>query len=201
MNEDDDKTRIIGRRALPQQDIGSDSDDEKTRIIRQSSSVSDDLGTSAPTRIFSADEKQVEADQKTVLFKPNSSSGKDSGMASGNSVSEPVVGWMVIVEGAGKGNSHNLSYGVNQIGRDEKQRISLNYGDSGISRENHVSVVYDQRNRKFFIQQGNGSGLAYLHGEPILQPLKLEGYERIVIGSTTLAFIPFCNSEFDWEDA
>jgi hypothetical protein len=213
MSEDDDKTRIIGRRVSHSQDARNETDDEKTRIMRSSASVSADFATSAPTRIFSGDgsnvgaqpdsaAKEVAADQKTVLFRARSgaAAGEHPVTGDGNAFS-PVVGWVVIIEGPGKGNSFNLGYGVNHIGRDQGQRVSLPYGDAGISREKHVSVVYDQKNRKFFIQQGHGSGLAYEQGDPVLQPVQLRGNERISLGSTTLVFIPFCNSDFDWEDA
>lgn len=213
MNENDEKTRIIGHRVSPVPAAGTDNEDEKTRIIRQPAPVEQDFATGAPTRVHGAGEarsvvppplpqKHLETDEKTVLFNPRKTV---STVSSGNSSSEesisPVVGWLVIVDGPGKGSSHTLNYGVNRIGRDAGQPVSLAYGDNGISRENHSSLIYDHKNRNFFLQQGQGSGLTYLQGAPVLQPIKLEGHERISMGATTLVFIPFCNHDFDWEDA
>ena len=50
---------------------------------------------------------------------------------------DPTVGWVVVINGPGKGRSLPLGYGMNKIGRDATQRIALDFGDKEISRENH----------------------------------------------------------------
>ncbi len=230
MTDDDDKTRLIGRRPPPLGPHFEDAD-EPTRIIRRPDAdgfVDPDGPTTEATRIYSADDYGADdatvlmnnsagsgagpmeesfEDQKTVLYRPQSKSpdavsGEGASSAADDytiEAKEPVVGWLVIVEGAGRGYSHPLSYGITTIGRDHTQRLSLDYGDQTISRENHVSMVYDPRGRTFYIQQGTGAALGYLDSAPILQPTKLEGGERIILGDTTLVFTPFCGADFDWQ--
>ena len=36
--------------------------------------------------------------------------------------------------------------------------------------------------------------------DPVLMPIELKGGEEIVIGDTTLKFVPFCGKDFDWRD-
>src|SRR5437016_3540214 len=48
---------------------------------------------------------------------------------------EPVVGWLVIVNGPGKGRSLTLGHGINDIARSSEARIPLNFGDNEIARE------------------------------------------------------------------
>ena len=223
MNQDDDPTRLIGRNSPPPVP-GHDPGDEPTRIIRPTEPVTPDAETSEFTQIYGHPEEDdmttlvdspshskpvhVEEDMKTVLFRPNrreptepTSETSETLPATSIVSNEPVVGWLVVIEGNGAGHSHSLSYGINSIGRDSSQRVSLDYGDQTISRENHVAIAYDPRGRNFFIQQGSGTSLGYLNDEPILQPTKLLGGEKINLGDTTLAFVPFCSTEFDWEDA
>lgn len=113
---------------------------------------------------------------------------------------DPVVGWVVIVEGPGQGASITLGYGMNSIGRAPSERISLDFGDSQISRTNHAALTYDPRGKKYFVAHGGGKNLTYLADEPVLMPVELKGGEEIMIGDTTLRFVPFCGADFDWRD-
>ena len=118
----------------------------------------------------------------------------DDGMA------DPVVGWLVVVAGPGKGQVCKLGYGTNSLGRGENARARLDYGDEGISRENHAALTYDPRGRKFYLQHGGGVNLTYLGDTPVLTPTSLEPMQDICIGDTTLRFVPFCGPDFDWQD-
>ena len=90
---------------------------------------------------------------------------------------DPVVGWLVIVEGPGKGRAMQLGYGSNSIGRGETDRINLNFGDDQISRGGHATVTYDPRGRKFYVQHGGGTNLTYLNDQPVLTPIELPAAE------------------------
>ena len=68
----------------------------------------------------------------------------------------PVVGWLVVIKGKGQGCFVRLGYGINSIGRSNTNRVSLNFGDNEISPERHIVLIYDTRQREFFIQQGEG---------------------------------------------
>jgi hypothetical protein len=116
---------------------------------------------------------------------------------------DPVVGWVVIVKGAGKGVSLPLGSGMNSLGRAVGQRVKLDFGDKEISRENHAVVTYEPRGRLFYLQHGGGINLTYVGlGDamlPVLSPTVLDNGQFIQIGSTTLKFVALCDTSFDWQ--
>ncbi len=124
-----------------------------------------------------------------VLFKRSSEEEEE----------DPVVGWLVVVNGKGKAKVLNLGYGMNSIGRSPDERISINFGDEEISRTQHAIITYDPRGRKFYVQHGGGKNLTYLADQPLLIPMELKGGEEILIGQTTLRFISLCGEDFDWQ--
>ena len=115
-------------------------------------------------------------------------------------MNDPVVGWLAIVEGPGKGKALQLGNGSNPIGRGRTARVSLDIGDNQISRGGHAVVTYDPRGRKFFVQHGGGKNLTYLGDQPVLVPTELPAHSHIHIGSTVLRFVPLCGDAFDWQD-
>ena len=119
---------------------------------------------------------------------------------SGDIDADPVAGWLVVVNGPGRGGFRPIFVGVNSVGRDASQRISLNFGDEMISREEHAFIAYDDEARRFYLQHGGKANLVRLRKSPVLSPTELEPYDLVRIGKTTLLFIPFCGSEFAWND-
>jgi hypothetical protein len=139
------------------------------------------------------------ADDKTVLVRPSSARSGSVATPTGD-FSGPVVGWLVVVEGPGKGLSHQLGYGMNPIGRGTENRVCLPYGDNQISRTKHATLTYDPRGRKFFIQHGESTNLTYLGDMPVLAPMEVPSGALIRIGDTTvLKFIPLCGDDFNWD--
>ena len=113
---------------------------------------------------------------------------------------DPVVGWLVVIEGPGKGRAVPLGYGSNSIGRGATDRVKLDFGDDQISRSGHAVVTYDPRGRKFYVQHGGGTNLTYLGDQPVLAPAELPVLSHISIGDTVLRFVPLCGADFDWQD-
>ena len=114
-------------------------------------------------------------------------------------MNDPVVGWVVVTEGEGKGNSLCIGLGQNTLGRDTSNRIICNFGDKTISRSKHLSISFDQRSKKFFAVPGDSSNMSYLNDNVILTPLELHAYDKIrLTGETVLTFIPFCGETFSW---
>ena len=109
------------------------------------------------------------------------------------------VGWLVLIEGPGRGASFTLQYGVSNIGRGENQTIRLNFGDNSISRESHAAIAYDEDLNSFFIGHGGKSNLVRLNGRPVLSTEELSNADMIRIGETTLRFVGFCSPEFAWD--
>ena len=108
------------------------------------------------------------------------------------------VGWVVITDGPGRGNSFALGNGVTQIGRGEGQAIRLDFGDLAISRENHAAIAYDDEKNAFFLGHGGKSNLVRLNSSPVLSTETLSTGDSIRIGETTLRFVAFCDGDFDW---
>ncbi len=158
---------------------GADDGGERTRIVgprrRQKSGAEDQDVTPAPSSA-----KRATADP----------------------MDDPVVGWLVIVDGPGKGAAVPLGYGMNSIGRASTERVQIDFGDDEISRSQHALVTYDPKSRKFFVQHGGGRNLTYLgaDNQPVLTPIELHGGEEINVGSTKLRFVRFCGPDFDWND-
>jgi hypothetical protein len=135
--------------------------------------------------------------EQTRLF--GRMSPEDDGKSDG--ADDPVVGWVVVLDGPGKGKALPLGYGVNSIGRGESERVPLSFGDEEISRLRHTAIAYDPLNRQFFVQPGDGTNLTYLERAPILLPTELKGGETLRLGRTRLKFVPFCGPHFDWQGA
>jgi len=117
----------------------------------------------------------------------------------GEALEDPVAGFLVVVSGPGRGSVHKLGYGMNPIGRDASQRVSLNHGDQRISRENHAVLTFDPVLRKFYILQGEGPGLCYLNNEAVLAPTELPGGSHLKLGDTVLRMLALCGEDFLWD--
>ena len=163
-----------------------------------------------PTHVQSSDQRDSSGDDTVVVGK--STPDGDDGMTrlygtpgkskqdAAASLGEPVVGWLVVIKGPGYGHSVPLGYGRNSIGRAQSERVTLNFGDSNISRTHHASVTYDPRGRKFYISHGDSNNLTYVGDKPVLSTEALEPLTDIGIGETVLRFVPFCGENFDWQD-
>ena len=115
-------------------------------------------------------------------------------------MSDPPVGWLVVVRGPGKGRVLTLGNGMNVIGRGSGARVRIDFGDDTIARANHARLVYEPRERRFLLDHGEGSNLTYLNGEVVMNPVELESGAHIEMGETTLRFQALCGKEFDWPD-
>ena len=107
-------------------------------------------------------------------------------------------GWIVVIDGPGRGASFTLQNGVSQIGRGEEQTVRLDFGDTSISRNNHAAVAYDDETGKFYLGHGGKSNLVRLNGKPVLSTEEMSDGDEIRIGETSLKFIALCGDEFTW---
>ena len=157
-------------------------------------------GTTFPPRRPRDERRQVDTDaERTRLIRPGARQ-RDEDVAPGDPMDDPPVGWLVVVEGPGKGSVATLGMGVNTIGRDRSERVSLDFGDTMISRTNHGTITYDPRGRKFYVQHGGGKNLTYIDDEPVLAPRELAPLTQVQVGDTVLRFVPLCGAEFSWGD-
>jgi hypothetical protein len=116
---------------------------------------------------------------------------------------DPVVGWLVIVDGPGRGASVEIGAGRNEIGRSadpkDRNRIVLNYGDTAISGVEAGAIAFEPRGRAFMLIPGRSSNLVYLNGAAIYSPSPMQSGDMIQIGVTTLRFVALCGEDFSWD--
>ena len=200
--------------------IGADDSEGPTQPMDDRSASRHQGGSGGPRRPsggFEDDRTQIVGGQKTPDLPEDWDPMRD-----------PVVGWLVVVSGVGKGSAIPIGYGQNTVGRGEDARAKLLFGggvvleganirihhhdkmryDEKVSRI-HFVITYDGRGRTFYIQGSPDSkNLTYLKNlgdeEPLLQPRELEPYARIVAGETELVFVPLCHRNddgtgFDWQ--
>ena len=138
---------------------------------------------------------------KTIRHDTNRVGPRDAGetvpIGRKNTGIDPVVGWLVCVEGADKGRDYRIRSEKNFIGRSEKMDIQIS-GDDTISRESHAVVSFNPKNGTFKVHPGDGRGIIYLNGADVDAPRELKPYDIIEIGQTKLAFMPFCGEKFQW---
>jgi hypothetical protein len=140
--------------------------------------------------------------ERTRLVGPVGRKREDAPSAgAGDMAEDPVVGWLVVIDGPGRGQARAVGYGMNSIGRGPTERISLEFGDAQISRNSHAVLTYDPRSRKFYLQHGGGRNLTYLGDQAVLTPTEIASGTDILVGATKLRFIALCGPEFDWQDS
>lgn len=100
-----------------------------------------------------------------------------------------VVGWLVVVDGAGKGERRAVRVGTNAIGRDQKSnRIALDFGDDAVSRTGHAVIVHDAAARTFRIVDGGKSNRIKVNDREVATEWALRHADVIEIGRTRLRF-------------
>ena len=109
---------------------------------------------------------------------------------------EPVVGWLVCVEGAMRGNDYRIHSGYNYIGR-EIGDIHIR-GDQTISRQRHARIAYDPTTHQYFFGPDEGRNLLRVNGKTIMVPVELNNYDILTIGQTKLMFVGLCGDHFSW---
>lgn len=112
--------------------------------------------------------------------------------------SEPVVGWLVCIEGNHFGEDFKLRAGKNFIGRASDMDVCLS-GDSSVSRDKHAIVLFEPRENLFIVQAGESKELSYHNDQLVLAAKELKAYDVIKVGATKLMFVPFCGDKFSWK--
>ena len=110
---------------------------------------------------------------------------------------DPVVGWLVCIEGAEKGRDYRIRSERNFVGRDPKMDICIG-GDDAISRDNHAVISFNPKKNSYLLTPGEGRGIIYLNEEEVATPTELKAYDTIEMGQTKLLFVPFCGENFKW---
>lgn len=110
---------------------------------------------------------------------------------------DPIVGWLVCVEGPEKGKDYHLWARINTVGRSEKMDVCIRE-DTTISRENHARIAYDPKHNNFQLIPAESINNIYLNDEPVYIPARLSAYDVIEFGDSKMIFVPFCCERFQW---
>lgn len=111
----------------------------------------------------------------------------------------PVVGWLVCVDGPTKGTAYEIHSQYNFIGRGAKMDISIPE-DPHISAEKSAVVAYDNIERAFFFGPGSGHNGVRVNEKMILNTTMINAYDVLTVGLTKLLFVPLCGDRFDWNE-
>ena len=111
---------------------------------------------------------------------------------------EPVVGWLVCIEGPMRGMDFRIHDGYNFIGREEGDiRIQ---GDNAISRQKHAVVAFYSKRNSFHVGPADGRNIIELNDEPVFNHVQMENYDVITVGNTKLMLVGMCGDRFNWTD-
>ena len=141
----------------------------------------------------------ADTEGKTMSYFSSMIGGPSSGQnVQPSHPSDPVVGWLVCIQGRQFGESFKLGAGMNSIGRNATNRVVIS--DDQISREKHCLITYEPKHRNFYIKPGDSSGLTYVNNDFITENRKIFANDTIELGGSKFVFIPLCGENFTWED-
>lgn len=112
---------------------------------------------------------------------------------------DPVVGWLVCLDGPDRGRDFRLHAEKNFIGRAPTMDVCI-AGDDTISREKHATITFEPKKQTFWLVPGDASGLVYLNSEVIYTPAQLKERDTVELGKTKLVLVPFVNENFSWQE-
>lgn len=107
-----------------------------------------------------------------------------------------VVGWLVGLSGASRGESYPVRIGRNVLGRDRRSDIVIN--DEQAS-SHHADLVFRPEERRFILMDHNSTNGTYVNEAEIEPRRDLIDRDIVRIGSLRFLFVPLCNEAFYWD--
>jgi FHA domain len=108
-----------------------------------------------------------------------------------------VVGWLVGLSGAARGESFPVRMGRNIIGRDRKSDIVINDDQAS---SHHADLVFRPEEKRFILMDHNSTNGTYVNETEIEPRRDLMPKDVIRIGSQRFVFTPLCHDGFHWDD-
>ena len=105
-----------------------------------------------------------------------------------------VVGWLVGLAGAIRGESFAIRIGKTTIGRDPRSDITL-FDDQTSS--HHADLVYRPDEKRFILMDSNSTNGTYVNDEELEPRKTLAHHDVITIGKQKLLFVQL---DTDWSD-
>lgn len=110
------------------------------------------------------------------------------------------VGWILVVNGPGRGESFPLINGLSTIGRGADQIVRLDFGDAAVSRSSHAAIAFEQKKKTFVLGHGNKANIVRLNDTPVISNEEVKNGDLIRVGETTLRLVTLVSKDFDWAD-
>jgi hypothetical protein len=108
-----------------------------------------------------------------------------------------VVGWLVALNGASRGEAFPVRMGRNVIGRDRRSDIAINDDQASA---HHADLVFRPEERRFILMDHNSTNGTYVNESEIEPRRDLAAKDVIRIGSHRMLFTPLCHDGFHWDD-
>src|SRR5205085_130298 len=108
-----------------------------------------------------------------------------------------VVGWLVALTGASRGESYPVRMGRNVLGRDRRSDIVVNDDQAS---SHHADLVFRPEERRFILMDHNSTNGTYVNESEIEPRRDLILEDVIRIGSHRFLFMPLCRDGFFWDD-
>jgi hypothetical protein len=109
----------------------------------------------------------------------------------------PVVGWLVCIEGPDRGRDYRIRSERNFIGRGVEMDVAVQ-GDDTISRKNHAVISFNPEQATFKVMPGEARGMVYLNQDAVDTAREMSPFDVIRLGKSKLMFVPFCGDNFNW---
>ena len=108
-----------------------------------------------------------------------------------------VVGWLIGLNGAARGEAYSVRIGRNVIGRDRRSDIAI---DDDQASSHHADLVFRPEERRFILMDHNSTNGTYVNEVEIEPRRDLIAKDVIRIGSHKFLFMPLCDEGFFWDD-
>lgn len=108
-----------------------------------------------------------------------------------------VVGWLVALNGAARGEAFPVRMGRNVIGRDRRSDITINDDQAS---SHHADLVFRPEERRFILMDHNSTNGTYVNESEIEPRRDLAPKDIVRIGSHRMLFTPLCHDGFHWDD-
>lgn len=108
-----------------------------------------------------------------------------------------VVGWLVGLNGATRGESFPVRIGRNVLGRDRRSDIVITDDQAS---SHHADLVFRPEERRFILMDHNSTNGTYVNEGEIEPRRDLAVQDVIRIGSQKFLFMPLIQDGFYWDD-
>jgi pSer/pThr/pTyr-binding forkhead associated (FHA) protein len=108
-----------------------------------------------------------------------------------------VVGWLVGLDGATRGEAYPVRIGRNVLGRDHRSDIII---EDDQASSHHADLVFRPEERRFILMDHNSTNGTYVNDAEIEPRRDLAPEDIVRIGAQRFLFVPLCHEGFYWDD-